>query len=85
MSDSPRAYTVLLDLQAGQAPGDVGRALEAAGFVVDQELEAIGVILGRVDERNVAALRRIPGVASVEENRTLRAQDGGPCPDEPLI
>ncbi len=85
MTDSPRAYTVLLDLQAGQAPGDVARALEAAGFVVDQELEAIGVILGRIDEPRVAALRKIPGVASVEENRTVRTQGDNTCPDEPLI
>lgn len=86
MSETPRECTVLLDLQPDRKVADVARALEAAGFVVDQQLDVLGVILGHTDARNVEALRKIPGVAAVEENRTIRVQDdGGKDPGEPLI
>lgn len=86
MSKTPREYTVLLDLQPDRKVADVARALEAAGFVVDQQLDVIGVILGHSDDRHVEALRKVPGVASVEENRTIRVQDdGGKDPGKPLI
>jgi hypothetical protein len=51
---------------------EIVRQLRAAGFELTQQLDAIGVILGRADDAEVERLRRIDGIASVEEDRTVR-------------
>lgn len=43
--------------------------LGKAGFEADQLLEAIGVVTGTVPGRSLAKLRKIEGVADVEEER----------------
>lgn len=45
--------------------------LGAAGFVVEQALEAIGVIVGHIDEAAVEQIRALPGVAAMEQDGTV--------------
>lgn len=45
------------------------RQLEEAGVKVTQALPAAGVVLGAADEAIVEALRALPGVGAVEEER----------------
>jgi hypothetical protein len=56
------AQTTIADLVAG---------LGAAGFVVEQTLDAIGVIVGLVDEAAVEQIRALPGVAAIDEDGTV--------------
>jgi hypothetical protein len=49
----------------------LAQRLRDAGFVVTGLLEAAGVILGHADERRVAGLLALPGVAAIEEERTI--------------
>ena len=53
--------------------------LEAAGFSVDEALEAIGVINGRCDEATASKVRQIDGVEDVSPEQRI---DIGP-PDSP--
>jgi hypothetical protein len=51
---------------SGDRPlNDVARDIEAAGFVINEVLEAIGVITGSATECVAEAVRAIPGVADV--------------------
>ena len=45
--------------------GDVAKELSAAGFKVDQKLEAIGVITGTGDQKAVDKARAVRGVSDV--------------------
>jgi hypothetical protein len=45
--------------------GDVAKDLSAAGFKVDQKLDAIGVITGTSDQKAVEKARTIRGVTDV--------------------
>jgi hypothetical protein len=60
--------------------GRVADALRAAGMHVEQTLERIGVITGRVDAARLASLSLVDGVAAVEPSRPI---DVGP-PDSPV-
>jgi hypothetical protein len=42
------------------------------GLDVDQELEPLGIVIGRIDRGGVSALKRLRGVAHVEESRTIQ-------------
>lgn len=50
---------------------EVARALERAGLKIEEELEAIGVITGEIDDAKVDDLHRIEGVAHVEPERRV--------------
>lgn len=45
--------------------GDVSRDLAEAGFAADRVLEEVGCITGAADEKNLAKLRKVPGVVDV--------------------
>jgi hypothetical protein len=47
-------------------------ALVAGGLVVDHVLDAVGVITGSIEPTAIEALAALPGVASVERQRTVR-------------
>lgn len=66
-----KKYTVLVDQAAGAAVKDVARHLRDHGFVVEQELDAIGVITGKVDEEKLPAIRAIAGIKAIERNREI--------------
>ena len=53
--------------------------LEAAGFKIEQALDAIGVITGTAEPDAVSKLRQLEGVESVEQDQEI---DIGP-PDGP--
>ena len=56
---------------SGRAVGDVTRDLKAAGFEVDQVLDAIGVVTGSADTKNLGRLRKISGVADLSPNHDV--------------
>ena len=51
---------------SGDRPlNDVARDIEAAGFAIDQVLEAVGIITGSATDSVAEAVRTIPGVTDV--------------------
>jgi hypothetical protein len=48
----------------------LARRLSDAGFTLTQQLDAVGVLLGRADEATVPSLLATPGVMAIEEVRT---------------
>jgi hypothetical protein len=64
-------YTVMATVQGGAALGELADRLRAAGFQVTQQLDAIGVIVGRADETCLARVRGVRGVAAIEEERKV--------------
>jgi hypothetical protein len=54
---------------------EVSERLIQAGLQVDQELAAVGIIIGRVDESSIDALRAVEGVRGVD-----RQQEVGTAP-----
>ena len=57
---------LIVTLSSDRPAEDVEKALEKAGFKVDEKLKEIGVLVGRADEKAMTRLRAIPGVADVE-------------------
>ena len=51
---------------------DIVRACEREGLQVEQALEGLGVIAGRIDAARIGQLERVPGVAAVEGARQVR-------------
>jgi hypothetical protein len=51
---------------SGDRPlNDVARDIKAAGFVIDEVLDQIGIITGSATDSVAEAIRDIPGVADV--------------------
>jgi hypothetical protein len=65
-----RTYLVSVD-DAAVSLAELAERLRETGFEVTQQLEAIGVIIGRVDEAEIARVRAVPGVRAVEEERIV--------------
>lgn len=55
---------------------EVVRRLERAGLQVEQQLAAVGVVTGHIDEARLSALSQVAGVASVEHSRTVGIPPG---------
>ena len=51
---------------------EVVRRTERQGLKVEQQLEAIGVIVGRIDPAKRQQLEQVPGVSSVEQARRVQ-------------
>ena len=49
----------------------VVKEIKQAGMKVEQELKDIGVITGSIDSEKVKSLRKVKGVAHVEESRQV--------------
>jgi hypothetical protein len=62
-----------------RAFGEVARELESAGFAIEQELDAIGVVIGAGDDDLAERLRGVKGVTDVSPDTPI---DVGP-PDSP--
>jgi hypothetical protein len=60
-----QSATWVVTTSSDRSIGDVAKDLSAAGFKVDQKLEAIGVITGQGDQKAVAKARTIRGVTDV--------------------
>ena len=56
--------------------GDVVQRLERAGMRIEQQLNAVGVVTGRVDAKNFTKLARVAGVGSVERSRKVGIPPG---------
>ena len=59
----------------------VKHRLEEAGLEVEQVLDFIGQIVGKVSTRDVEPLREIKGVAAVEESKEIQL----PPPDSLIL
>ena len=59
--------------------GEVARELERAGFAIEQQLDAVGVVIGAGDDAMAERMRGIKGVTDVSPDTPI---DIGP-PDSP--
>jgi hypothetical protein len=66
-----KTYTVTCDSQAARALGELADRLRGVGFHVTRQLDAIGVLVGRADEADLVRIRRVRGVAAIEEERQV--------------
>jgi hypothetical protein len=55
----------------------IARAAAKIGMNVEQRLESIGVFTGLIEANKVAGLRKIAGVAGVEEERIVNLPPSG--------
>ena len=46
--------------------------VKRSGFEVEQELKSLGVVTGKMDEEKVERLKKVKGVAHVEESRSFQ-------------
>jgi hypothetical protein len=60
-----QSATWVVTTSSDRPMGDVAKDLSAAGFKVDQKLDAIGVITGTGDQKAVEKARAIRGVTDV--------------------
>lgn len=54
----------------------VATQCKAAGMVVGESLEVLGQITGRIDPKQEPALRKVPGVISVDESQDYQLPPG---------
>jgi len=74
MSDEQvQRIIVTVDDQNISVIQSVVAALESAGMKVEQVLPAIGIVTGEVSQSKLEGLKSVPGVASVEIDRQMRA------------
>lgn len=66
-----KRYVLTVGDEAQTTIADLAAGLGAAGFVVEETLDAIGVIVGLVDEAAVEHIRALPGVAAIDEDGTV--------------
>jgi hypothetical protein len=66
-----KRYVLTVSDECGTALDRLLPELDAAGFMVDTTLDAIGVIVGRAEEADLARIRQLPGVAAVDEDDTV--------------
>jgi hypothetical protein len=62
---------VSFDLSQGAVTDLTLGRLRAAGLVVDVGMEAMGVVIGEASPDDIPAIRAVPGVVSVEPDRTI--------------
>jgi len=62
--------SVLVDDASKSSLARVAKDLKEKGFVLKESLEEIGVLTGKVPPSSLAALSKVPGVSSVEEERS---------------
>ena len=63
--------TWIVTLSGDRPIADVRKAVSAAGFKVQQVLDAVGSITGSADDATAAKVRRIKGVADVSPDTTI--------------
>jgi hypothetical protein len=74
MSDEQvQRIIVTVDDQNISVIQSVVTALESAGMKVEQVLAVTGIITGEVSQSKLEGLKSVPGVASVEIDREMRA------------
>jgi hypothetical protein len=71
---------VVVTLSGDRDAAEVTRDLEAAGFLVNEVLGAIGVVTGLADDKTVTKMRKVRGVADVSDDYPV---DIGP-PGSPI-
>ncbi|MBX9700490.1 MAG: hypothetical protein K2X74_13710 [Acetobacteraceae bacterium] len=63
--------TWIVTLDGARPVAEVARALAAAGFTVEQVLDAIGSITGTADEATAARVQSLPGVSDVARDQPV--------------
>jgi hypothetical protein len=70
-----RNYIITVD--AGMPMAELAERLREAGFEVVQQLEAVGVIVGRVDDADLPRIQAVRGVSALEEERSIEPRSSG--------
>ena len=71
-------WIVTLDHNA--SPAQVAQQLRAGGFVVEQVLDAVGVITGQATAETAEALRSLRGLQSIEQDQSIQVPPPGTEP-----
>lgn len=71
-----RVLVLLADSGLARLP-EVVAGLEAAGLLVEEVLDAVGVITGTIEHGAISALLAIDGVDGIEPATTFRLPDPG--------
>jgi AICAR transformylase/IMP cyclohydrolase PurH len=69
--------TLLVSVQDRAKVSDVARQLASAGMKIKERDETFHLVTGSADSRKLGALKRIPGVQHIEEQRVIHS----PSPD----
>jgi hypothetical protein len=56
---------------------EVAAAAEKAGLRIQQKLTALGLIIGEIDEEQIASVQAVRGISSVERTREVRIAPPG--------
>jgi hypothetical protein len=70
---------VVLSVDPDRFDGVISAA-RAAGLTVTQEMPAVGVVSGEIDQDSLATLTGVDGIEAVEKERTFQL----PPPESPL-
>lgn len=70
----------IINLDGNELPALVAEHLRAKGFVVEQVLDAVGVITGQASAETVEVLRSLPGIQSIEPDQVIQLPDPGAGP-----
>jgi hypothetical protein len=69
---TPRAYSILVDDAHLASTAAIAAKIGAKGMTIDRVVPEAGAIRATGDARKAAAVRKIAGVAAVEEERVCR-------------
>lgn len=64
--------SVLIDNQHLDDFSQVVKSIRKAGMKIEEQLKEIGVVTGSIDEKKIASLNKVKGVASVEQSRDVQ-------------
>lgn len=79
--DSMVEVVVSIDEQHLQSMAAVTQRLRAAGMQIDETMEAIGTVAGRIPSEQLEELDHIDGVAQIERSSTFQV----PPPDSDVL
>ena len=74
LGDGPLRVNVMFERAAA---GDIAERVAQAGLVVEQELDLLAIITGRIPAERVAELESVEGVLAVEPDRGVEIQGPG--------
>jgi hypothetical protein len=67
----PARRALIVTLSGDRPIREVTRDLKAAGLTIDQILTATGIVTGSADEKSLARLKRVKGVADISADNPV--------------
>jgi hypothetical protein len=71
MAKQTQRRPLIVTLSGKRAISEVTRDLKAAGLKVEQILDTTGIVTGSADEKSLAKLKRVKGVADVSADHPV--------------